>query len=88
MEADRGFVESLDIYGRNVVTSEGSTWRLHRKITSKPFSERNNQLVHDESVRQALQMMQSWTSQSHNGRITIEKSHPHEHPTYFPLNSY
>lgn len=67
--------EVLDIYGRNVITSEGATWRLHRKITSRPFSERNNQLVHEESVRQALQMMESWELKSHDGAVTIERQH-------------
>lgn len=67
--------EVLDIYGRNVVTSEGATWRLHRKITSRPFSERNNQLVHEESVRQALQMMESWELKSHDGAVTIERQY-------------
>lgn len=32
----------LDIYGRNVVTTEGAEWRMHRKITGPPFSERIN----------------------------------------------
>jgi cytochrome P450 len=63
----------LDIYGRNVVTTEGAEWRMHRKITSRPFSEKNNQLVHDESVRQTIQMMASWESQSKNGSFIVEK---------------
>src|SRR5437762_1881477 len=75
----------LDIYGRNVVTSEGAAWRLHRKITSRPFSERNNQLVHEESVRQALQMMESWDLKSHNGAVTIERSP--SPPKYCQANS-
>lgn len=66
-------VASLDIYGKNVVTSEGTAWRLQRKITARPFSERNNQLVHEESVKQATQMMESWESQFHEGTVVIEK---------------
>ena len=72
-------LEVLVIYGQNVVTTEGATWRLHRKITSKPFSERNNQLVHDETVRQTIQMLSSWASTSQNGKIVVEK---------FPLSTY
>lgn len=63
----------LDIYGRNVLTSEGAAWRLQRKITARPFSERNNQLVHDESVKQATQMMESWESQMYDNAVVIEK---------------
>jgi len=61
----------LNIYGTNVVTTEGSAWRFHRKITSRPFSEKNNQLVHDESVRQAQQMSAAWEKSSSNGVHTV-----------------
>jgi cytochrome P450 len=63
----------LNIYGWNVVTTEGAEWRMHRKITSRPFSEKNNQLVHDESIRQTTQMMASWESQAQNGSLIVEK---------------
>lgn len=59
-----------------MVTTEGATWRLHRKITSKPFSEKNNQLVHDETVRQAIQMSTAWESKLQNGKAIIEKFPP------------
>jgi hypothetical protein len=36
---------SVDIYGKNVVSSEGQVWRNHRKATSPPFTEANNHLV-------------------------------------------
>lgn len=66
-------VEILDIYGKNVVTLEGPEWRLHRKITARPFSEKNNQLVHSETIRQATQMMASWEKKAVNGTVLIEK---------------
>lgn len=66
-------VEVLDIYGKNVVTLEGPEWRLHRKITARPFSEKNNQLVHSETIRQATQMMASWEKKAINGTVLVEK---------------
>lgn len=66
----------LDIYGKNVVTTEGTDWRTHRKITARPFSEKNNQLVHEESVRQSIQMMADWESKSATpNTVVVEKSH-------------
>lgn len=50
----------LNIYGANVVTTEGQIWRKHRKITSVPFNERNNRLVFAESLRQAQAMTNFW----------------------------
>ena len=51
---------SLKIYGDNVVTTEGQTWRHHRKITSPPFSEKNNHLVWTETLEQCRAMVNSW----------------------------
>lgn len=53
---------SVDIYGKNVVSTEGAIWRQHRKITSPPFTERNNRIVWQESIHQAKMMMAGWMS--------------------------
>lgn len=55
---------SLDIYGKNVVSTERDAWRRHRKATSPPFTEKNNHLVWNESIRQAQAMLGSWTGKS------------------------
>lgn len=51
---------SVDIFGKNVVSTEGNVWRHHRKITSPPFTEKNNHLVWLESLSQAQSMMTGW----------------------------
>ncbi|KAK3671752.1 hypothetical protein LTR78_008297 [Recurvomyces mirabilis] len=53
---------SVDLYGKNVVSTEGANWRHHRKITSPPFTEKNNHLVWVESLHQAKSMMAGWVS--------------------------
>ena len=53
---------SVDIYGKSVVSTEGAMWRHHRKITSPPFTEKNNHLVWKESLHQAQSMVTSWVS--------------------------
>lgn len=55
---------SIDLYGKNVVSTEGANWRHHRKITSPPFTEKNNHLVWLESLRQAQSMITSWVAPS------------------------
>jgi len=52
--------ESLKIYGSNVVVTEGQEWRHHRKITSPPFTEKNNLLVWMETLDQSQAMIKSW----------------------------
>ncbi|KAF2173809.1 hypothetical protein M409DRAFT_48731 [Zasmidium cellare ATCC 36951] len=54
--------KGIDVYGKNVVSTEGANWRHHRKITSPPFTEKNNVLVWKESLRQAESMMAGWTT--------------------------
>ncbi|KAF7557887.1 hypothetical protein G7Z17_g253 [Cylindrodendrum hubeiense] len=52
----------LEIFGRNVVTTEGDDWVRHRRITTPPFNERNSALVWDESKRQAKDMLKMWAA--------------------------
>ncbi|KAL2352110.1 cytochrome P450 monooxygenase-like protein [Cryomyces antarcticus] len=62
---------SVDIYGKNVVSSEGSNWRHHRKITSPPFTEKNNHVVWMESLHQAQAMLTAWVGKDGNENRTI-----------------
>lgn len=64
--------EILDIMGKSMLTTEGHTWKAHRKITSPGFNEKNNALVFDESVSQTQQMLKQWTGPEGNGNITIQ----------------
>ncbi|KAI0940039.1 hypothetical protein AcV5_001254 [Taiwanofungus camphoratus] len=41
----------LTFYGSNIVVTEDDEWKRQRKITAPAFSERNNRLVWDETVR-------------------------------------
>ncbi|KAL2431202.1 Cytochrome P450 monooxygenase [Exophiala dermatitidis] len=64
---------SLDIYGKNVVSTEGAMWRQHRKATSPPFTEKNNHLVWAESIDQASAMLASWVGPDRQGDITVDR---------------
>ena len=65
--------KSVNIYGKNVVASEGATWRHHRKAVSPPFTEKNNHLVWTESIEQARAMLASWIGQDGHGNRTIDR---------------
>ncbi|KAI9883475.1 MAG: hypothetical protein M1823_004765 [Watsoniomyces obsoletus] len=56
----------LNIYGRNVVSTEGALWRQHRKIASAPFSEQNNEQVWAETVEQTRSMLRQWLGDEEN----------------------
>ncbi|TDZ25842.1 Cytochrome P450 3A2 [Colletotrichum orbiculare MAFF 240422] len=64
--------EILKQFGDNVLTTEGVVWRMHRKVTSATFNEKNAALVFAESIKQAQSMTQKWLGPGGNGRQTIE----------------
>ncbi|KAF2195514.1 cytochrome P450 monooxygenase-like protein [Zopfia rhizophila CBS 207.26] len=62
----------LDIYGKNVVSTEGSTWRMHRKLTAPSFGDKNNELVFVESIHHAQSLLELWTGPDGRGNRTVE----------------
>ena len=52
--------EPISLFGRNIIASEHDEWRRHRKIASPAFSERNNELVFQETTRIVLNLFQMW----------------------------
>ena len=52
--------KSVDIYGKNVVSSEGAMWRQHRKLVAPAFTEKNSQLVFNETLEQTEAMLALW----------------------------
>ncbi|KAH6899656.1 cytochrome P450 [Thelonectria olida] len=66
--------ETYDIlrqFGDNVLTSEGAMWRMHRKVTSASFNEKNTALVFKEAIRQAQGMVKSWTGLTGEAKESI-----------------
>ncbi|KAF1930349.1 cytochrome P450 [Didymella exigua CBS 183.55] len=63
---------ALDIYGKNLVSTEGSDWRMHRKLTAPSFGERNNQLVFKESIHHAKSLLSLWTGPGGQGNETVQ----------------
>ncbi|KAI9820423.1 MAG: hypothetical protein M1832_003756 [Thelocarpon impressellum] len=61
------FYGLLNVFGPNVVGSEGAIWRHHRKITSPPFTEKNNELVWAETISQTTAMMAGWLGDDGHG---------------------
>ena len=51
----------VDIYGKNIISTEGATWRRHRKTTALAFSEKTNRLVWKETLKQTGDMLKTWT---------------------------
>ncbi|KAK3689095.1 putative cytochrome P450 [Podospora appendiculata] len=63
----------LAVYGPSVVTVGLQDWPRHRKAVATTFNESINQFVWDESLRQALSMVQYWTSTPNDGIPDMEE---------------
>lgn len=59
----------LDIFGRNVVTTNGKVWERHRKLTVPPFNERVSETVWDETGRQGAGARKKWLARSETGGV-------------------
>ncbi|KAL9112526.1 MAG: hypothetical protein Q9227_003097 [Pyrenula ochraceoflavens] len=64
---------SVDLFGKNVVSTEGQAWRKHRKLVSPPFTEKNNHLVWSETLKQTQDMLALWVGSKGNGDVTIHR---------------
>nr|BAL05139.1 cytochrome P450 [Phanerodontia chrysosporium] len=57
--------ELVNIFGRNIVTTEGDEWKRHRKIVAPAFSERNCELVWEETLHVMIGLFNDvWGSDS------------------------
>ncbi|KAL4863008.1 hypothetical protein BDV12DRAFT_206841 [Aspergillus spectabilis] len=59
-------LEAFQIYGVNVLASEGSQWSYHHRYTAPAFNEKNNALVWAESIQQTQDMVRFWEEQYSN----------------------
>jgi cytochrome P450 len=50
----------VDMFGKSLLTTEGDTWKRHRKVVGPAFSEKSNSLVWKESLRQGIGMLKFW----------------------------
>ena len=61
----------IEPFGPNVVSSEGSLWRFHYKITAPPFGDAANHLVWTETLRQCHALVPSWAS-AESSRMSLK----------------
>ncbi|CEL06620.1 hypothetical protein ASPCAL09792 [Aspergillus calidoustus] len=52
--------QGVELYGPNVVTSEGHHWARHRRRTATIFNKKNDALVWKESIRLVQEMLEQW----------------------------
>ena len=64
--------DGMNAFGKNLDSVEGETWQRHRKLTAPNFNERVSSSVWAESLRQASQMLDKWTSSPDGTKSVVE----------------
>ncbi|KIJ50891.1 hypothetical protein M422DRAFT_134986, partial [Sphaerobolus stellatus SS14] len=54
----------LGFFGHSIIIADGQEWKKHRKFTAASFSERNNRLDWDETIRTVNDLIESWGTKS------------------------
>lgn len=62
------FYVAVQIFGPNILGSEGAEWRRHRRIANPSFSESNNRLVWDTSIETIVGLFNNWIKE---GKSTV-----------------
>lgn len=65
---------ATDLYGKNVVSTEGQVWRRHRKIAAPPFAEAHMGQVWEESIAQGTSMLNGWVGKDRTEKISTSFS--------------
>lgn len=64
----------VELFGQNVLSSEGSVWRAHRKATAPVFSEELHGLVWTETLQQMDKLLVVWQARGSNSPDSMELS--------------
>lgn len=73
----QGFLKPLelygivDIFGSSILSTEGETWKRHRKVVGPAFAEKSNILVWQDSLRQASGMLNLWSKVEGNTKDSM-----------------
>ncbi|KAK3308014.1 cytochrome P450 [Chaetomium strumarium] len=78
---DVALYDILCMFGMNVLTTEGALWRMHRKITSASFNEKNAAHTFAEAIKQTRGMLNVWFGPEGEEKGTTKTIRSLEHDT-------
>ncbi|KAL2788298.1 cytochrome P450 [Aspergillus keveii] len=64
----------VELYGLNVITSEGHHWARHRRRTATIFNEKNDALVWKESIRLVQEMLEEWKTANVSRDLLVQST--------------
>jgi cytochrome P450 len=54
----------FNIFGSNILATEGDEWRMHRNVVAKSFTEQNNKLIWAETIDCISSLFTIWEEES------------------------
>ncbi|KAL8831430.1 MAG: hypothetical protein Q9191_000874 [Dirinaria sp. TL-2023a] len=71
--ATNSWTDQLNVFGPSLITVEGDDWQRHRRLTAPSFNEKASSVVWAEALRQAHDMLKSWTLRGVHGTFDTVK---------------
>lgn len=62
----------VDLYGKNILTTEKDEWKRHKKVVAPAFSERSYAVVWKETMNQAYGMLKHWSGAKDSNEENLE----------------
>ncbi|TGO54976.1 hypothetical protein BOTNAR_0255g00160 [Botryotinia narcissicola] len=62
----------VDLYGKNILTTEKDEWKRHKKVVAPAFSERSYAIVWKETMNQAYGMLRHWSGAKDSNEAKLE----------------
>ncbi|KAF7864008.1 hypothetical protein EAF04_006973 [Stromatinia cepivora] len=68
----------VDVFGKNILTTEKDEWKRHKKVIAPAFSEKSNVLVWKETIKQTNGMLRFWsrTKGSDDENLNVKNTAP------------
>ncbi|KAF7958417.1 hypothetical protein EAE96_001965 [Botrytis aclada] len=62
----------VDLYGKNILTTEKEEWKRHKKVVAPAFSEKSYAVVWKETMNQAHGMLRHWSGAKDSNEENLE----------------
>ncbi|KAK8908431.1 hypothetical protein QC760_002809 [Botrytis cinerea] len=62
----------IDLYGKNILTTERDEWKRHKKVVAPAFSEKSYAVVWKETMKQAHGMLRHWSGAKNSNEDSLE----------------
>jgi hypothetical protein len=64
----------FELFGQNILSTEGEEWKRHRKVVAKAFTEPNNKMVWQNTADIIFELFRSWEMDGNVDEVIVENA--------------